>query len=96
MLFYSVKSYSESEEKSSIGKNSASEPVNKTILTDKISTLPQKIPTSSTSSNYDFIDDPTMPDIEAFHCPKNIMRDLAEPSFDMWRLDRDSMVDHIE
>lgn len=41
-------------------------------------------------------EDFTMPGLEAVYCPKATMRDLAEPMFDVWRLDRDSMVDHIE
>ncbi|XP_002131457.2 high affinity cGMP-specific 3',5'-cyclic phosphodiesterase 9A isoform X1 [Ciona intestinalis] len=41
-------------------------------------------------------EDVTMPSVEVINCPKGIMRDLAEPYFDVWRLDRDSMIDHIE
>jgi len=41
-------------------------------------------------------EDFTMPGVEVLNCPKRIMRDLAEPVFDVWTLDRDSMVDHIE
>ena len=37
-----------------------------------------------------------MPSIEEIYTPKGIMRNLAEPDFDMWRLNRDSMVDHLE
>lgn len=42
------------------------------------------------------LQDPTMPSIETVTCPKSVMKDLMEPHFNMWRLDRDSMVDHLE
>ena len=91
-----VANKSESELKNCVEKIHASASINKTILSDKIPVNRRKVSTYSTSSNEEYIHDPTMPDIEAFHCPKNIMKDLAEPDFDIWRLDRDSMVDHIE
>ena len=37
-----------------------------------------------------------MPGIIEYNCPKKIMKNLAEPDFDVWTLDRDDMVEHIE
>lgn len=37
-----------------------------------------------------------MPGIEEVNYPKRIMRNLAEPEFDVWKLDQDAMIDHIE
>ena len=49
---------------------------------------------STTTENQ--VNDPTMPDIETITCPKGILRNLAESDFNIWNLDRDGMVEHIE
>ena len=80
-----------------IVKDNIAKPLlSKTILSDKISTTNESVLKTSEKDCSDFEEDPTMPGIEAVHCPKVIMNDLAEPKFDMWKLNRDSMVDHIE
>lgn len=42
------------------------------------------------------LDDPTMPSLQNVNCPKSTMKALAEPHFNVCRLDRDGMLDHLE
>ena len=42
------------------------------------------------------LDDKTMPPVEEIKSPEGMMNDLSDPRFDMWSLDRDGMIDHIE
>ncbi|CAK8673759.1 unnamed protein product [Clavelina lepadiformis] len=74
-------------------------PVHSTVLSDRIranQATQLRHPKENVEEDQGDFEDITMPGVEAIHCPKGIMRDLSEPRFDVWRLDRDSMVDHIE
>lgn len=69
--------------------------VNQTILTKKIPSE-SNLKRSTADDDSRNLEDPTMPCIEKISCPKRIMRNLAEPGFNIWNLDRDGMVEHIE
>ncbi|XP_039270104.2 high affinity cGMP-specific 3',5'-cyclic phosphodiesterase 9A-like isoform X1 [Styela clava] len=49
-----------------------------------------------TASSISSIGDDTMPGMEDVSYPDESMHRLSEPDFDVWRLGRDAMVDHLE